>query len=172
MTPYLVPALPALIPADPDTASWYAATRMMADWRYRRASVYAPDPDEQDTPARERRGETRLSSRIIRELAQGCGLHPVLPLRPVPTPTLLAQWLRRHGPIWTDAIDVDWNGVKTDGGHAVVIGGVDTNPTCPRIYVLDPLPAPRGHEGWRPYRHLMPFGAANDFGEARFLCCS
>lgn len=128
-------------------AGWFAAVSLLSAWGRRRIV------------ARDRRAEEALCYRAvsalppeaIRRFATALGLMPLPPAETLPGPFLLEQWLRRHGPLWTDALPLDGQGTVAGEGHVVVIGGVDTAPAAPRLYVLDPSPAERGHEGWRPY---------------------
>jgi len=160
MSRFVVPALPKVIPQDKANAGWFAAACMLAHWRQRRGIL--AHNDNNMTEAHRHRADTSLPLDDMRRLAGAFGLSQVPPVHPVPSPMMLEQWLRRYGPLWTDAVRVDGNGLLTDRGHVVVIGGVDTTPAAPRIYVLDPWPNERGHEGWRPYNQLHSLLVARD----------
>lgn len=151
MPSFVVPALPKVIPQDRNTAGWFAAACLLATWRRRRL---LSANDNRAAEALEHRADASLPPDAVRRLAGAMGLVPVPAPQALPGPALLEQWLRRYGPLWTDAVGVDAHGVLAERGHVVVIGGVDPNPSAPRFYVLDPCPDERGHEGWRPYGQL------------------
>lgn len=151
MPSFVVPALPRVIPQDSNTAGWYAAAALISLWRRQRL-VSANDNRAQE--ALKHRADSDLPPDAIRRIAATMGLAPLPPTPVLPGPVMLEQWLRRHGPIWTDAVALDSNGALAESGHVVVIGGVDTAPAAPRLYILDPSPAGRGHEGWRPFSQL------------------
>lgn len=165
MPRFVVPALPRVIPQSRDTAGWFAAASLLANWRERSRARWAQN-DNRQSEAHRLRADGSLAPEEVRRLVAQFGLAPVPVISHLPTPQELERLLHQYGPLWTDAVGVDSDGIRAKPGHVVVIGGVDTSPAAPRIYVLDPWPDERGHEGWRPYNQLNSLFGAH-YGRAK-----
>lgn len=160
----------SLIAQDNSNACWYASAKMLVGWRHQRGQG-AVDPDDLDNEARLHRSSNALPWEVMRRFAFELGLVGVPTSAPVPYPHQLENWLRSYGPLWTDGVAVDWNGNQAGSGHVVVVAGVSHSDEPDRVYVLDPWPVNRGHEGWRPFEHLQTILTArhNPLRQVSFL---
>jgi hypothetical protein len=158
-----------LIPQDNHNACWWASSLMMYEWRKMFGGA-AVDPSSITGLTDLHRASNGLPWAMMRFYAQKLGMRP----KPLASPTieLLARWLQA-GPLWTDGIAVDWAGHVAGTGHVVVLAGLRSVPNRNQyeVYVYDPWPVSRGHEGWRPISHLVTImlAGANKERDVTFL---